>query len=229
MRTLLLLVLILGLTSSAFAQPITGSLDQGDATRDGGEKFDAHTIEISGTRKLTVRMESQDFDTYLIVRSPSGVETANDDFDGQQVSQVEVWATEPGTWTVWASQYSSEGSGNYTLDVTQGPEARLEVIEGRLDFADQTALKGEFFDTHTWEASAGDQVIFELMSLGFDGYLVVTSPSGRVWRNDDAGSTRISRVGPVAAAGKWRIDVTSNTVDETGAYDLRIIVAPKVD
>ncbi|NNE70851.1 MAG: hypothetical protein HKN29_10885 [Rhodothermales bacterium] len=229
MRSFLILALGLALAAPSAAQQMTGSLDPTDSTRDGGELFDAHTIKVTDTRKLTVRMESPLFDTYLIVRSPSGVETVNDDFDGQEVSQVEVWATEPGEWTVLASQYSSEGGGAYTLDVTQGPIARLEVTEGRLDYADQVALKGEFYDTHTWEASAGDQVIFELLSLGFDGYLVVTSPSGRVWRNDDAGSTRIARVGPVAAAGKWRIDVTSNAVDETGAYDLRVIVLPKVD
>ena len=232
MRVFFFLFLIVFLSLPARAQTLMGSLDKLDPTRDGGERYDAHTFQVDQTRKLTVRMEavgSETFDTYLIVRSPSGLESVNDDFDGQQVSQLELWATETGTWTVWASQYNTEGGGAYELTIDQGPQANVEVIEGRLDYADQQALKGEYFDTHSWDASSDDQVIFELLSLGFDGYLVVTSPSGQVWRNDDAGSTQLSRVGPVAGAGKWRIDVTSNSIDETGAYDLRLIMLPRVD
>ena len=78
-------------------------------------------------------------------------------------------------------------------------------------------------------SAMGGQVIVELLSLGFDGYLVVTGPSGEVHRNDDAGSTQLSRIGPLTGTGKWRIDVTSNSAGETGAYDLRFIVIPGVD
>lgn len=232
MRALSVLALILFLSLPASGQAIMGSLDPGDSTRESGERYDVHTIQVDVTRKLTVRMEAvvaESFDTYLIIRSPSGIETINDDFDGQQVSQVEVWATETGTWTVWASQYNAEGGGAYRLTIDQGPQAQVQVIQGRLDYSDAKALKGEYFDTHSWDASSDDTIIFELLSLGFDGYLVVTAPSGQVWRNDDAGSTQLSRIGPVSGAGKWRIDVTSNAVDETGAYDLRMIMLPRVD
>ncbi len=226
----LFLFLILGIPANG--QTIMGSLDPGDPTREGGERFDVHTIEVTETRKVTVRMEAivaESFDTYLILRSPSGLETSNDDFEGQQVSQVELWAIETGTWTIWASQYNAEGGGAYSLTIEQGPQARAEVVQGRLDYSDQKALKGEYFDTHSWDASSDDPVIFELLSLGFDGYLVVTAPSGQVWRNDDAGSTQLSRIGPVSGAGKWRIDITSNAINETGAYDLRLIMLPRVD
>ncbi len=232
MRTFCFLILILFLSLPSSGQAIMGSLDSGDSTREGGERFDVHIIQVDETRKLTVRMEAvvaESFDTYLIMRSPSGVETINDDFDGQRVSQLEVWATETGTWTVWASQYNAEGGGAYELTIDKGPPAKVDVIQGRLDYADQKALKGEYFDTHSWDASSDDRVIFELLSLGFDGYLVVTSPSGQVWRNDDAGSTQLSRIGPVSGAGTWRIDITSNAIDETGAYDLRLITLPRVD
>lgn len=211
------------------AQTITGSLGMDDPTRSGGERYEQHTFTITETRQVVVRMESENFDTYLIVRSPSGVETSNDDYDGQSVSQVELWASEAGQWVVWATQYSADGTGEYSLDIDFGPAAQSQLVQGRLDYSDTTALKGEFFDTHSFDAAAEDQVIFELLSLGFDGYLVVTSPSGEVWRNDDAGSTSVSRVGPVAGAGKWRVDVTSNSPGETGAYDLRRILVPKVD
>jgi hypothetical protein len=232
MRSFCILILFLVFSLPVNGQAIMGSLDPGDSTRESGERYDVHTLEVEMTRKITVRMEAvveESFDTYLIMRSPSGIETINDDFEGQQVSLIELWATETGTWTIWASQYNSEGGGAYSLTIDKGPQAKVEVIQGRLDYADQKALKGEYFDTHSWDASSSDPVIFEVLSLGFDGYLVVTAPDGQVWRNDDAGSTQLSRIGPVSGAGKWRIDVTSNAIGETGAYDLRLIMLPRVD
>ncbi|MBO6576265.1 MAG: hypothetical protein JJ896_16260 [Rhodothermales bacterium] len=221
--------LILPVVAAQAQTTFTGTLSSSDPARSGGERYDQHTFEVVGSRKVTVRMESDAFDTYLVVRSPSGMETVNDDFDGQRVSQVELWATEPGTWVVWASQYSSEGEGAYTLLIDKGAEAQVEVRQGRLDYADTVALKGEFFDTHAWDSASDGQFIFELVSFGFDGYLVVTSPTGEIWRNDDAGSTQLSRIGPVTGTGKWRIDVTSVSAGESGAYDLRLIVVPQVD
>jgi hypothetical protein len=214
-------------TLACQAQSYTGDLATGDMTRDGGEFYDQYTFDVEGARKVTIRLESDDFDTYLVVRAPSGFETTNDDFDGIRVSQIDIWATEPGTWTVWATAYTSGSEGSYLFSMEEGEPATVEVIEGRLDPADAKALKGEYFDTHSWDAPGMNSFLVELMSLGFDGYLVVTSPSGQVWRNDDAGSVQLSRVGPVSGVGKWRFDVTSVSEGEVGAYDLRIIVLPK--
>lgn len=158
------------------------------------------------------------------LRSPSGQEIINDDFESQSVSQVDAIATETGAWTIWASSYGSGMEGTYTLEVTRGRELEIETIEGRLDYRDSVALKGEHFDTITRELPGGGSYIFELISLGFDGYLVVTSPTGEVWRNDDSGSTNVSRVGPVSGtAGTWTIQATSLMAGEQGAYDLNVV------
>jgi hypothetical protein len=231
MKPAAILLPFLILASPATAQSIMGSLNAGDPSRGGGELYEAHSFQIDGAQQVTVRMESVNFDTYLIVRSPSGVESTNDDFESQSVSQLEIWATESGKWTVWASQYSSEGGGEYSLTIQRGTSAEVTVIQGRLDYADQLALKGEYFDTHSWDVPAGSSIIVELLSLGFDGYLVVTSPTGEIVRNDDSqsGSTSLSRVGPLSGEGKWRVDVTSNSPAEMGAYDLRLIIIPSQD
>jgi hypothetical protein len=83
-------------------------------------------------------------------------------------------------------------------------------------------------DTHTFEGEAGTRYLIELTSLGFDGFLAVEPPAGDMLRNDDAGSTRLSRVGPTAApkTGTWTVYVTTLGEDEVGAYDLRIIAMP---
>jgi hypothetical protein len=172
-------------------------------------------------------MTSAAFDTYLVLRSPAGMETFNDDFEGSSVSQLEFLASEAGTWTVWASSYGSDMGGAYSLEINLGGTGKLETLSGRLDPSDTVALKGEYYDTHTIDRATADPFIVELTSLGFDGYLVVTAPSGQTWRNDDAGSQTLSRIGPIQGTGAWRINVTSVAAEEVGAYDVRIMTFPR--
>lgn len=204
-----------------------GTLSSGDRSRESGEWYDAFPFKVLKGQQLRVRMESSDFDTYLIIKSPSGNSWDNDDFEGESVSQVDVIATEAGEYTIWASSYSSDMTGDYAITVDLGEVADIVTLQGRLDHSDNQALKGEYFDTHTFDSTAGVEIQVELMSLGFDGYLIVTAPSGSVWRNDDAGSTSQSRIGPVAGEqGKWRVDVTTVSEGEVGAYDVIISKIP---
>ncbi len=55
-----------------------GRLDSGDARL--GRYFDTHSLQLrSGVRVVAV-LTSSDFDTYLYVESPGGVERKNDDY-----------------------------------------------------------------------------------------------------------------------------------------------------
>jgi len=232
MKLLLNLAVILILSCSAQAQDheridFEGSLSSGDQTLESGQWYDVFHFDALKGQKVVVRMESSDFDTYLYLNSPSGNSWDNDDYEGESVSQLEVIATEAGEYEIWASSYTSDMGGTYYIVVELGEVAEIVTIQGRLDHADTQALKGEYFDSHVFEITTDVQVQVELMSLGFDGYLIVTSPSGSVWRNDDAGSTSISRIGPVAGEqGKWRVDVTTVSEGEVGAYDVIVSKIP---
>lgn len=226
MRLLSLALLLVA--QPAAAQTYTGSLDDGDTTRDFGELYDAYSFDAQQGQQVTVRLEGTGgLDTYLVVRSPSGAEWTNDDFAGANVSQVDVVAGEAGTWTVWASGFNAEARGPYNLEITLGGIAEVTTVQGRLDPSDAQAIKGEFYDTLTIDAPTAGAFTVELLSYGFDGYLRVTSPNGQSWRNDDAGSTTVSRVeNLVGAPGEWTVDVTTVGADEVGAYDLRVLVFP---
>lgn len=217
---------LLLLATVAQAQTYEGALEAGDSVREGEIWYDAYTFEAATAQRVRVRMTSSTFDTYLIARSPTGVETINDDFEGQEVSQLDFLTSEAGTWTVWASAYGATMSGAYTLEVNLGGIGKIETLTGRLDPSDAVALKGEYYDTHSIDVKTSEPFMIELVSLGFDGYLVVTAPSGETWRNDDAGSQTLSRVGPIQGMGTWRVDVTSVAAGEVGAYDVRIITLP---
>jgi hypothetical protein len=214
------------LAAAAAAQPSTydGRLDAGDPVRADGIPYDAYTFEVEEDQLVTVRMESQEFDTYLIVRSPSGVESVSDDFSGTMVSQVDLVAAEAGTWTAWASAYAAGLRGRYTLSIRHGAVGQGRLVQGRLDRRDAQALKGEYYDTHTFDAGGDGEVLIQLVSLGFDGYLVVTRPDGTVLREEGASAEDL-QLGPLPAMrGRWRIAVTTAVPGMVGAYDLRFVV-----
>ena len=171
----------------ASAQTFHGTLDNNDLIREGGAYYDEFRFQASENELVKVRMTGIDFDTYLLVVPPSGSEPyANDDFEGVSVSQVEFIARESGTYTIQASAYTSGLTGVYDVVVTLGPMANVETIEGRLVPSDEQAIKGEYYDEHSIQGGRDGEVSFELLPYGFDGFLVVRSPSGQTFRNDDA-------------------------------------------
>lgn len=218
------LVAFLATTAAAGAETFNGNLASSDVTRDGGQYIDTYTFQAAPYQEVKITMTG-DFDTYLIVKSPSGIVSENDDAAGG--SLLDLITTEGGTWTVQATSYEAGETGDYEVIVTPGRVGQAQVSEGRLDRGDKQAIKGEYYDEQTASLNPGSQYYVELSSLGFDGYLSVVSPSGAATRNDDAGSTELARVGPLTGeAGQWKIYVTSVSGDEVGAYDLRIISFP---
>ena len=208
---------------SVQAQEIRGVLSEGDPVRDDEIHYDVHEVKVSSPSLLRVRLNSDDFDSYLIVKTPDGLELTNDDHQGRN-SYVEVIAETPGTYIIWASSFIQEAEGAYTLLIDMSQSVSVERTEGRLDPRDMQLPKGEYVDVHKRTISSSNNFTVRLVCYGFDGFLVVTSPSGEVHRNDDADDLRTSRVSDlVPEAGEWTLHVTTSMASEMGAYDLEII------
>lgn len=107
----------------AGARTETGTLAQGDRTLESGEFADAFTMSFTPQSAVQIRLESSDFDTYLIVRSPSGHQEDNDDFAaGQSLnSGLDLPVAEPGDYTITVTSYRPGETGSYRLVVTEGP------------------------------------------------------------------------------------------------------------
>ncbi|GAB5535705.1 MAG: hypothetical protein Rubg2KO_19540 [Rubricoccaceae bacterium] len=224
MRTALSLFVALLLSSAPSAQTLSGQLGDTDPTRDNGAHYEIHEINVEMHEQISISMQSDDFDTYLIVRGPDGGEWINDDFEGDRNAYVEMIAEDGGTYTIWASGFGAQDMGEYTVTVDRMGVVEMDVTEGRLDYKDDQTIKGEFVDMHSIELAAGGTYVIELVSLGFDGFLYLKSPSGEEWRNDDAGTTSLSRIGPVEGeSGTWTVGITTIQANGVGAYDLRVI------
>jgi hypothetical protein len=98
-----------------------GALAQGDAQLQTGEFSDAYTLTFTPRSAVQIRLESSDFDPYLIVRSPSGHQEDNDDLTpGQLNSGIDIPVAEPGEYRIVVTSYRPGETGNYTLTVSEG-------------------------------------------------------------------------------------------------------------
>ena len=97
-------------------QQLHGRLEEGDEVRDDGKLVDTYQLRLGGGGRLTVLMDSGDFDTWLRVVSPSGRVFENDDRPGGGLnSGVEIDLSDGGQWTIEATSYGAGATGAYVI------------------------------------------------------------------------------------------------------------------
>ena len=201
-----------------------GVLDDTDAMRE-GKPVDSYTFDVREGTEVTVTMTAEAFDTYLVVRAPGGQEWTNDDFGDTRTSQVSFTPTARGTYTLLATAFSTDGRGPYEVRVRAVAATVVSTTSGRLDYQDLQQIKGEFYDTLTLRAPTSGAFYIDLLSLGFTGFLRVTSPGGVRTSGQQAYSAETPvRIGPFEGErGTWTVDVTTQGPGQVGAYDVRVI------
>ncbi len=224
-------------SSPVYAQRIEqGELAAGDQTLDDGEYLDIYTFQGRPEQRVALILTSQDFDTFLLLIAPSGNDTQNDDYEGNnRESRIEAVLDEAGEWRVGVTSYQSGETGRYTLrmdlgggQVAAAPAAPMgmgpQTHRGELSQGDETLKDGEYGDIYTFQGVAGGQARIELRSTAFDTYLFVVAPDGTQEDNDDAsqGETTRSLVELQTTVGEYRVVVTSYQSGETGPYQLTI-------
>lgn len=96
--------------------PIEGELARGDTTLNSGEFVDRYTRTFTRGTPVAIRVTSSAFDSYLIVRSPSGHQSDNDDLvSGNTNAGVDIPAAEEGEYTILVTSYQPGEAGAYTL------------------------------------------------------------------------------------------------------------------
>ncbi len=97
----------------------TGQLRPGDTTlQNTGEYYDTYTFNWTAGTLVRLELDSPDFDTYLILKAPSGVQQDNDDREpGNLNAAIEMTLNETGTWQVLCTSFASGQTGDYTLTI----------------------------------------------------------------------------------------------------------------
>ena len=113
-----------GADPAAASRVESGHLGVGDTVRANGAYQDSYAFGF--LKYPVVEVTSDDFDTYLIVESPSGLRFVNDDYHGDtRRSQLSPTLDEDGEYQVSVSSYTAGESGEYTLRVTREAPAHM--------------------------------------------------------------------------------------------------------
>lgn len=96
-----------------------GVLDSGGPVLPDGSLYAEYSFEGESGQSVTVTLESDDFDTYLMVLDPSGeILDYNDDMSEQNLnSQLSIALPTSGTYRIIANAYDAGGQGSYRLTV----------------------------------------------------------------------------------------------------------------
>jgi hypothetical protein len=221
-------------------RPVTDSLTAHDPVRR-SVRTPYHVWRFEGRRgqRLVVDLESEDFDSYLVVRDPDGYTVGSDDDSGDELNaRLRVILARDGMYRVIATAVGDSARGRYTLTVSgwetpsvppAGAAAALAIgdtKDGLLEPGDDLSPDGPYQDRWTFSARQGARLRIELRSPDFDSYLAVLGPDGAVVGTDDDGlGERNSLVAVRArAAGQYTILATSFGEDlRVGAYRVTVL------
>lgn len=106
----------------------SGSLKKGDEKMKSGEFVDAYEFEGSAGQPVSIDLTSSAFDTYLILRLPSGEQIENDDADDVTGhSSIEADITQSGTYRVLVTSYGAGETGDYHLTIAPSAGDRTRM------------------------------------------------------------------------------------------------------
>lgn len=104
----------------AFGRTVTSELNKDDETLTSGEFLERFSFTGHRGQPVTVDLSSDDFDTYLIVRTPSGEQIDIDDTGESLNSRFERVLEEDGLYTVTATSYAPASTGRFQLVLSEG-------------------------------------------------------------------------------------------------------------
>lgn len=227
-------------TSLVMGTPREGDLMRGDRQLRSGEFVDEFHFTGRARQRVTIDLDSSDFDTYVIVRGPNLNEENDDRGDGSTNSRVELELPVNGTYYVAVTSYTVGETGRYTVRVDTGgassapplarqnragtptPIADGDRANGELSGSDGQLTSGEYVDLFTFEGRTGDAIELTMRSADFDTYIGLIGPNGEQAANDDAPGlgTNARLAMSLPATGTYTVQATSFAPGETGSYTL---------
>ena len=226
-------------------QLVAGELTPNDSQRRSGKFEDVYVVRGQRGERIDLRLESDDFDAFLVVTGPEGFSLSNDD-EGEDSLHSRLILEFPadGEYRVAATAFRSGETGAYRLRadrpsadaaVTRAepaePIAIGATMNGRLERGDGQLGSGEYSDRYRFAARRGQRIRAEVTAGKFDTYLILRRPDGTQDENDDTvvgeRASTDSRIDTVLAEdGEYVLVVTSYQPGETGQYRLTVEPSP---
>ncbi|NEO95933.1 MAG: hypothetical protein F6K56_39595, partial [Moorea sp. SIO3G5] len=107
---------------------------------------------------------------------------------------------------------------------SSGQRIALEstTVRDRLNSNSETLENNSYYNRHTFEGKAGEQITIELTSEEFDPYLILIDPDGnRIAKDNNGGEGKNARITvTLPTTGTYVIWANSYNQQETGNYTL---------
>jgi len=215
------------------------SVTDGTSRYQVGNFADDYTFEGTSGDSVGIKLRSNAFDTYLFLVDPDGdVVAYNDDFGGTSYSYIRYILSSDGTYTIEATSFDFNETGQYQLTLLSGIQALFadrsfmkisygEEVSDSLYQGDQMSRRreGVFSDDYTFSGNIGDTVTIDLVSSAFDTYLYLYDPACNLVDYNDDYNESISQsviTYELRSSGNYTIEVTSYDLAETGSYKLTL-------
>ena len=216
--------------------PVSGSLAAGDTTLNSGEFSDTWFYTGHAGERLTVNLDSSQFDPYLMIRGATLSEDNDDRVDGNLNSTINVTLPTAGDYRIIATSYQPGESGAYTLDLQSSeqtvPAASSNALtpgsrrRGEFTTSDPMRAGRQYFDVYTLSGQATQRVLIEASGRRMTTSLRLIYPNGtEETANASApgGTASLNAVLPMT--GEYTLHVSTVEAATLGNYDVELTTA----
>lgn len=226
-------------TSIALNAAVSGRLDERSNVLPDGSYFNAYVFEGRAGQRIEIEMTSRDVDAYLILFSLDNDQFYLNDDDSAGDLNARLTATLPvtGSYMILANSYAEGERGTYRLSLkdmgsggqvstapnggTTNGQSPILRRQGTLGPGDALAPDNTYYQMHTFQGRAGQQVTITLESNEFDTYLALIDSSGNLLdSNDDIGpnNTNSQITITLPYSGDYSIIVNGYGPEDQGRY-----------
>ncbi|MBT9314939.1 trypsin-like peptidase domain-containing protein [Leptothoe spongobia] len=182
--------------------------------------FNAYTFEGHAGQRISIDMNSNQVDSYLLLYGPNQEYLGENDNNGNSLNaHIEITLPTDGTYFVFANSSGASEQGQYELRISSLGSARNYLLSesGTLNTQDGRLTDNSLYDEYLFSGQQGQEVTITLTSQDFDAYLLLIDNQGNkiaenddIARNNSNSTIRIS----LPYTGQYRVIV--NTYDQTG-------------
>ncbi len=228
------------ITPISSGQTINGNLSTTDCFFENKRYTDFYTFSVAYGQKVSITMDSSNFDTYLILVDRYG-RILNQDDNGGNGTNSRIPAESgfmtvslPGEYMIWATSSNANAAGAYSIGISiesnqcsSTPISSGQTIDAALALTDCAYSENKFADVYTFDGTAGQEINISMSSANFNSYLyLVDSNNNVVAENRDGGVNTGARIPAktgyftLPTSGTYKIYATTSQQFYIGSYKI---------